>query len=195
MFRDLHFAKQPFLLLAFCFLISLSSYANGNQPVSYQQLEWTQLMPADDLDALLNPPESLYDIEDGSEQDDLDVFKQGDVEDPETTRYLQALSSSKVIAEFDQKAIRIPGFIVPLTSNAEQNVTEFFIVPYFGACLHMPPPPPNQIIYSTSEQGIKLDSLYEPFWFEGTLVIESIENSVASSAYRLQLNNVAPYEE
>lgn len=59
----------------------------------------------------------------------------------------------------------------------------------------MPPPPPNQIIYSTSKQGIKLDSLYEPFWFEGTLVIENIENSVASSAYRLQLNNVAPYEE
>lgn len=195
MFRDLRFAKQPFLLLALCFLISLSSHANVSQPVSYQQLEWTQLMPADDLDALLNPPESLYDIEDGSEQDDLDVFKEGDVEDPETTRYLQALSSSRVIAEFDQKAIRIPGFIVPLTSNAEQNVTEFFIVPYFGACLHMPPPPPNQIIYSTSKQGIKLDSLYEPFWFEGTLVIESIENSVASSAYRLQLNNVAPYEE
>lgn len=152
-------------------------------------------MPADDLDALLNPPESLYDIEDGSEQDDLDVFKEGDVEDPETTRYLQALSSSRVIAEFDQKAIRIPGFIVPLTSNAEQNVTEFFIVPYFGACLHMPPPPPNQIIYSTSKQGIKLDSLYEPFWFEGTLVIESIENSVASSAYRLKLDTVKPYEE
>lgn len=126
MFRDLRFAKQPFLLLALCFLISLSSHANVSQPVSYQQLEWTQLMPADDLDALLNPPESLYDIEDGSEQDDLDVFKEGDVADPETTRYLQALSSSRVIAEFDQKAIRIPGFIVPLTSNAEQNVTEFF---------------------------------------------------------------------
>lgn len=195
MFFDLLSARQTFLLLALYVLVSLSANASDSQTISYQQLEWTQLMPADDLDALLNPPESLYEIEDGSEQDDLDVFKEGDVEDPETSRYLQALSSSRVIGEFDQKAIRIPGFIVPLTSNAEQNVTEFFIVPYFGACLHMPPPPPNQIIYSTSAQGIKLDSLYEPFWFEGKLIIDSIENSVASSAYRLQLDTVKPYEE
>jgi hypothetical protein len=84
---------------------------------------------------------------------------------------------------------------VPLQSDDSQRITEFFIVPYFGACLHMPPPPPNQIIHSNALQGIQLDSLYDPFWFEGTLVIDTEENSLGTSAYRLELNKAYPFEE
>ena len=73
--------------------------------------------------------------------------------------------STRVIEAFDGKAIRIPGFIVPLEQNDEQKATAFFVVPYFGACLHMPPPPPNQILYVEYEEGIAVENLYDPYWF------------------------------
>jgi hypothetical protein len=83
---------------------------------------------------------------------------------------------------------------VPLESDEQQKVIEFFIVPYFGACLHMPPPPPNQIIYAKFKQGIELDNLYEPYWFEGTLLIQTEENELGTSAYEIKLDNIALYE-
>ena len=68
---------------------------------------------------------------------------------------MRAMTSTKTVAELDGLAVRIPGFIVPLDMDEEQRVTELFLVPYYGACLHMPPPPPNQMIYAKLERGIK----------------------------------------
>ncbi|WP_158768385.1 DUF3299 domain-containing protein [Paraglaciecola sp. L1A13] len=162
---------------------------------NYQEIEWIALMPKDDLDALMNPPEYLSDIADGSEQDSVAAFNNKEADDANTKRFQKALISTRVIESYANKRIRIPGFIVPLESDASQRITEFFIVPYFGACLHMPPPPPNQIIHSQTQQGIKLDSLYDPFWFEGTLVIDTKENALGTSAYRLKLDKTYPFEE
>ncbi len=174
----------------------LLSTANAAQTTeSYQEIEWIALMPKDDLEALVNPPEYLSGIEDGSEQDSVEALGQQEGVDESTKRFQKALSSTRVIDTYENKPIRIPGFIVPLESDDSQNITEFFIVPYFGACLHSPPPPPNQIIHSKAEQGIKLGSLYDPFWFEGTLVIDTTENTLGTSAYRLKLNKAYPFEE
>ena len=162
---------------------------------AYQEIEWTELIPQDDLDALLNPPEYLADVVDGSTQDSVEAFTDKQLKDEQATRFQQALVSTKVVNTYQGKAIRIPGFIVPLESDEEQRVTEFFIVPYFGACLHMPPPPPNQIIYAKHSPGIELDNLYDPFWFEGTLEISKEVHAVGTSAYRLTLDNAFLYEE
>ena len=151
-------------------------------------------MPADDLDALLNPPDYIAGIEDGSANDSVDTFGEQQL-DGKAERFQKALQSTRVIASFDNKRIRIPGFIVPLSANEARDVTEFFIVPYFGACLHMPPPPPNQILYSKFEQGVKVENLNAPFWFEGTLKITTTSNDTATSAYEILLENVKPYSE
>ena len=183
------------LWLVITTLMSSIPVATASTATEYQEVEWTALIPEDDLNALLNPPDYLAQIEDGSSQDSVESFEQKDVEDERARRFQEALSSMRVVEAFDQQAIRIPGFIVPLQAGDERNVTEFFIVPYFGACLHMPPPPPNQIIYATLEEGIAVDSLYTPFWFEGTLSIGKVENGMGTSAYKLSLDNVTPYEE
>ena len=107
--------------------------------VEYTEVEWTDLMPKDDLDALLAPPEYLNDIADGSQQDSVAALNQKESVDAQTKRYRDALSSTRVMQEFNGKQIRIPGYMVPLEQNEEREVTAFFIVPYFGACLHMPP--------------------------------------------------------
>lgn len=173
----------------------LSTTESMAKSANYQEIEWIELMPKDDLAALLKPPERLYDIEDGSAQDSIENLTTSPFENPQDKRYLQALSSMRVIEKYNHKAIRIPGFIVPLESEEGERITEFFIVPYFGACLHMPPPPPNQIIYVNFKQGIELDTLYEAFWFEGTLAIDTVKNELGTSAYQLKLDHVFSYEE
>lgn len=160
----------------------------------YISIEWTQLMPADDLQALLNPPEFIGNIQDGTAQDSVDALSEMGEDNETAARFQAALKSSRVVDAFNNINIRLPGFVVPIESDEEQRITSFFIVPYFGACLHMPPPPPNQIIYVETKEGIELDVLYDPLLFEGTIVIEQTENAVASSAYTLRLNSAEPYE-
>jgi len=184
---------KPLALMITCLFV-FSVLAEEKQ-TQYQEIEWIELMPKDDLDALLSPPEYLSNIEDGSLQDTVEAFSKNQLFDEQGKRFQKALTSTRVIHTFENKAIRVPGFIVPLESENHQKVTEFFIVPYFGACLHLPPPPPNQIIYATLPQGIEVTSLYEPFWFEGKLIIENTENTMGLASYRLMLANVSKYEE
>ena len=184
-----------YVFIASGILIVASAPAVSADAQSYEDIDWTELMPAEDLSALLNRPAFLDDIADGSAQDSLDSFQQRQLEDEQAQQYQAALSSTRVIQEFDGKAIRIPGFIVPLDQNEDKEVTRFFIVPYFGACLHMPPPPPNQILYVESEQGITLENLYDPYWFEGIVSIEQKVDAMGTSAYSLSLDNYALYEE
>lgn len=177
------------VITAFCLITSASSAAEP-----YREVEWTELMPKEDLAALLDPPDFLNGIEDGSQQDSVAALNQRDITDQKAERYRDALSSTRPIAEFDQQAIRIPGYIVPLAQNEQRRVTSFFVVPYFGACLHMPPPPPNQILFVNYPQGIELQNLQQPFWFEGKLNIEISKHDLGTSAYTLHVNNYQLYE-
>ncbi|WP_334019660.1 DUF3299 domain-containing protein [Alteromonas sp. S015] len=176
-------------------LLVLVSALNPTQAADYEEIDWVALMPEDDLSALLNRPKFLNDIADGSAADSIDDFASKQLEDEQAQRYQQALVSTRVIEAFDGKAIRIPGFIVPLEQNDEQKATAFFVVPYFGACLHMPPPPPNQILYVEYKEGIAIENLYDPYWFEGTVKIDNHESALGTSAYSLVLDSFALYEE
>lgn len=176
-------------------LLVLFSTLNPTQAANYEEIDWVALMPEDDLSALLNRPEFLNDIADGSAADSVDDFASKQLEDEQAQRYQQALVSTRVIEAFDGKAIRIPGFIVPLEQSDEQKATAFFVVPYFGACLHMPPPPPNQILYVEYKEGIAVENLYDPYWFEGTVKIDNHESALGTSAYSLVLDSFALYEE
>ncbi len=161
----------------------------------FKTVEWTDLMPQDDIDALLNPPEYVTEVEDGSLEDQISTQLQNSIALASDDRYQQALSSTRIIQEMDGQAIRIPGFIVPLEFDDDQTITQFFLVPYFGACIHVPPPPPNQIIFVNYPKGFQLDALYDPFWISGTLETTIVENDIATSAYRMQMQAFEPYSE
>ncbi len=191
------FARIPLFLRNIAGVLSLIlivAFPSLCAAVEYTVVEWTDLMPKDDLDALLAPPEFLNDIADGSQQDSVAALNQKESVDAQTKRYRDALSSTRVMQEFNGKQIRIPGYMVPLEQNDEREVTAFFIVPYFGACLHMPPPPPNQILYVQYEEGIALEALQQPFWFEGTLTVALNENALGTSAYTLNIDDYRLYE-
>ena len=162
---------------------------------AFKTIEWIDLMPQDDLDALLNPPEYLDEIEDGSEEDQLSNQFQIAIVQASDDRYQQALVSTRIKAEYDNQKIRLPGFIVPLEFGKNQTITRFFLVPYFGACIHLPPPPPNQIVYSVFEKGLKVDVLHEPFWVSGVLHTTLMENDIAKAAYTMTVAGITPYVE
>jgi hypothetical protein len=196
-----------FLVAKYCMLSLLLSVVWNAQlsAKEFDSIQWVDLIPQADLDALLNPPKSIWEIPDGSPEDIFgnslaDAVEKaiGDAQvplTPEDQAYYNALESTNIKAEFNNKNIRIPGFIVPLEYGDDQRITEFFLVPYFGACIHVPPPPPNQIIYVKYPKGLLIDALYDPFWIEGKLATEIIENDLATSAYSLAALNIKPYEE
>ena len=93
----------------------------------------------------------------------------------------------------NNKKIRIPGFIVPVDFDDTQVVTRFLLVPYFGACIHEPAPPPNQTIYAEFEPGYTLESLWDPFWIEGTLLTTRVEEDLATASYTLRADKIEPF--
>jgi hypothetical protein len=94
----------------------------------------------------------------------------------------------------DGQQVRLPGYIVPLDVSEEGRVTEFLLVPYFGACIHVPPPPPNQIVHVTSELGVKVDELYQPYWIEGPMQVKSSSSELAEAGYQMEADKIFIYE-
>lgn len=175
----------------FCFLFSVLAYANA---FTYEEIEWVDLIPKEKLEIILNPPEELLQIEDGGSEDNMSALEEKGAENDALSRYYEALKSTQVIEAYNDKAIRIPGFVVPLVGTDDMTTTEFFIVPYFGACLHFPPPPPNQIIYGVWPEGVVLESLSDAMWFEGKLSIQTNTHDLGQSAYYLEIHSVEMYE-
>ncbi|MDO7083648.1 DUF3299 domain-containing protein [Pseudocolwellia sp. AS88] len=170
---------------------------NPAEKQTFDEIYWEELIPQDDLDAILNPPDYIAQVEDGSAEDQLENTIQSAINPDKSTNevYEKALVSTRIIEAMDGRNIRIPGFIVPIEFIGEKKVASFFLVPYFGACLHLPPPPPNQIIYVVSEEGITLESLYEPVWISGKLSTQLFEDETATSAYTLTLAEMSIYQD
>ncbi|MCY9827628.1 DUF3299 domain-containing protein [Vibrio chagasii] len=81
----------------------------------------------------------------------------------------QQRASETVTQDFNGKKVRIPGFLVPIAFSAPLVATEFLLVPTAGACIHMPPPPANQIVRVSYPEGYKVETVQYPVWVEGVI--------------------------
>lgn len=97
------------------------------------------------------------------------------------------------LKRLDGQRVRIPGFVVPL-DDAQEEGAEFLLVPYYGACVHTPPPPPNQMAFVTMQGGrsIKL-ALFDAVWMEGTLRIVNYDSPYGSVGYTIEGMSMRPY--
>ncbi|WP_211285740.1 DUF3299 domain-containing protein [Marinobacter guineae] len=141
-----------------------------------REIDWLELMPAEDLALLENMPEIEHDGDGAPLLPD-------------------EIMTGRVVPEMGNVEGRIPGFVVPLKTTQDMRILEFFLVPYYGACIHVPPPPPNQIIHVKYKEGFTLEALYDPVWIEGKLVIERTENDLGASSYSMVATEVEPYDE
>lgn len=181
------------ILMVLSCVLGLPGTALADKKGKFETIEWTDLIPPEELEVLLNPPSYITDIEDGSFEDQISSQIKNTIEDANDDAYQRALVSTNVIPEMAGKDVRIPGFVVPLEFDDNQVITEFFLVPFFGACIHVPPPPPNQIIFVKDPKGFTLDALYEPFWISGRLKVTIVENDMGTSAYAIDMKKMEPY--
>jgi hypothetical protein len=89
------------------------------------------------------------------------------------------------------KPIRIAGYVVPLDAERMQS-SEFLLVPYFGACVHSPPPPANQIILIKPPKGSRFRTM-DAIWVEGILTEGKTSSEVGTSTYVLTADKIMPY--
>ena len=172
------------LLLFVVLLLSATAHAE------LAETDWLQLLPASDRQALENMPEISHDTAEGEGVfSNKGGLKQQDKDLP------AVMYSSKTVATMDGKKIRIGGYPVPLESDAKGASTLFFLVPYPGACIHVPPPPPNQLVLVRYPKGLKLDDIYTPLWVTGTLKVETVNNDLADAAYALDAAQVRVVQE
>jgi hypothetical protein len=88
----------------------------------------------------------------------------------EEIKTLRARRAHAVDPALDGVSIRMPGYALPLDYDGKK-ITEFLLVPWVGACIHTPPPPPNQIVHVALDEGIVVGSRFQPVWVTGTLTV------------------------
>ena len=108
---------------------------------------------------------------------------------------------SVLVDGLDGKPIRMPGYLLPLNFSPDgQN--DFLLVPYLGACIHVPPPPPNQIVFVQTAEPFVVRELYTPVWVTGQMSTKSSTKALffvdgtadIDVGYALLADDVQPYE-
>ena len=96
--------------------------------------------------------------------------------------------------QFVGQDVRIPGFVVPL-EEGKDGMKEFLLVPYFGACIHSPPPPANQIIHVLPKAAAKGLRSMDTVWVTGRLASLRTDSFMGTSSFRIEATDVSPYQE
>ncbi|KNC69173.1 DUF3299 domain-containing protein [Pseudoalteromonas sp. R96] len=113
--------------------------------------------------------------------------------DGDQQNWVQPDLDAPVVKSLDGKQVSLPGFVVPLEGDSEV-ITEFLLVPYFGACIHVPPPPPNQIVHVKIKNGVPIDSLYDAITVTGTMKVATWKGDLAQTGYKMDAVGVAQFE-
>lgn len=188
--------KQRTLLTAISFfLLSLNVMAGS----AYRQLDWMDLLTPADRAAMEHLPEIDHNVsperKPNAKVSQSSQFTRDIKNEKVRKQWEKVLNDTTVRPELNGAKIRIAGYLVPLETNANGIVSEFFLVPYMGACIHVPPPPPNQLIYVKYPKGYAFQpqDIYEGFWIEGTLHTELIHNKIASASYTMTTDSIRIY--
>lgn len=116
------------------------------------------------------------------------------IEEGSSLDYMPQLGSFETVPDLDGQRVRLPGFIVPLDGQFQGTFDSFLLVPYFGACIHTPPPPPNQLVLVDGEITLHGDDLWLAHVVTGTLHAEENHQDLGNTAYRLELEKIEVYE-
>ena len=200
--------------------------ATGRPALAVETIGWEGLVPP--LDESQNPylrlseehQESLYDlwmvrerIAAGSEdlkdleKEAVDNLASGGIDADQVLRDLEAFlmiaeqNNSRLVQELDGKNVRIPGYVLPTEFSGDQ-VVEFLLVPYVGACVHTPPPPANQMVHVRVDGGFTSEGLFAPVWVTGRITTAMSTQSLSlndgttevEAGYQISASEIAPYE-
>lgn len=130
------------------------------------EIDWLALMPADEVKALEEMSNSLSHFGSGP---------------------AMSFTSERVVDAMNGVKGKLGGYIVPLNVDAKGRMIDMFLVPYFGACIHMPPPPPNQIVYIKPKEPMPMTEIWDAYWVHGTVRTQRERNRTATAAYTMEV--------
>jgi len=166
------------------------------------EIEWEDLMPpmpeGDTLSLKDLSSEDWLGPQVNAPDDGSDVTDMSDPRDPKTQMAHQgnirpAQENAPVVKKYDGKKIKLAGYIIPLDFEATK-VRKFLLVPYIGACIHVPPPPTNQVVYVESMKAIAVSGLFDPVYITGKMSLVSSKTVLAEAGYRIDATEIVPYE-
>lgn len=107
------------------------------------------------------------------------------------SRRVKSVSTAppEIKKELDGKTVKIGGYVVPLDFQATK-ITEFLLVPFVGACIHVPPPPANQIIYVKAEEGFHVRGEFDPVYVTGKMAAQFTPTGLADTGYTITADSV-----
>lgn len=149
-----------------------------------REIGWEELMPEGEEERLAE----LY------QQQMAMLYSGGPIAEGSAADQMIQIGTFNTVKELNQTKVRIPGYTVPFEFGAKAEITEFLLVPYYGACLHAPPPPPNQTVFIMADEPIRLRDLAQAVWIEGTIYTQTQESELADAAYTIKIDKIETYE-
>jgi hypothetical protein len=167
-------------------LLTLSTAAAADPEGGYMENGWLI------WDELVDPswdPAAIF------QELGIDQMQDNDPRAEEALRaFMERWSQAPINKAIGGKAIKIPGFVVPLDMEGAE-LKDFFLVPYFGACIHVPPPPPNQIVFVRSGKPVDGVGVMDVVWVYGKIKAERFRSDLGDAGYTLPADRVEPYRE
>ncbi|WP_020584426.1 DUF3299 domain-containing protein [Endozoicomonas elysicola] len=161
----------PFMLMDF----AMAAKIEPPKAPPVKEINWDDLMPPVDEEIVRK-------------------YEAGEISQVEAIDYIVKLGKVPV-KDMDQQRVKIPGYLVPLNIGKDQSATELLLVPTMGACVHVPPPPPNQTIFVRYDKGIKVtEAGYTPYWLEGVIRVENNTSEYTDVVYAITVESIKEFE-
>lgn len=149
----------------------------------FREISWDDLIPAD-----WHPERFFADLQ-------LDSLEDGDPRAIEVMKKIrEEWDRAPLVERFNGQRVRIPGFLVPLEGDGK-TIREFLLVPYFGACVHVPPPPANQLIHVIPDKPVAAGLNMMPVWVNGVINVARFDSELGNAGYQVRGIKVEEYKE
>jgi len=163
------------LCLLLCHQVYAESDSGENAESEYRELTWGDLVPEDWTP---EPPSGSGMVPDTDFSNVLKDFLEDD---------------APVVEDLHKQKVKVPGFIIP-TEFDDESISEFLLVPFMGACIHVPPPPSNQMVYVKLKEPMSAGQLWEPVWASGVILAKKQVTEFALAGYTMEDSTVSKYE-
>lgn len=155
---------------------------DATRAADFKAIRWDDLVPKD------------WDPMKGINIAAMGAMRDGDPRTNEMFQKLkQAWDQAPAVPAMDKTRVRIPGFVVPLEGEGGA-LREFLLVPYFGACIHTPPPPANQVIHVILASPVQGFRTMDAVWLSGQLRIAASDTEMGAASYQMDGMRVEPYK-
>ena len=174
---------RPLILASALLLAAPLAVPAAAEPI---EIEWGDLIPR----AAPNPIEEMQSRlglteEDGSLSTPRGVIQHGQLG--------TVAGGADVVTDYNGETVTLSGYVIPLDYTAN-GIESFMLVPFVGACIHVPPPPPNQLVFVITETPFMVRGLFEPFTVTGEFGTATTTTDLAQVGYFMKADEVAPYQ-